>query len=59
MICYKDMTFCASDCLNRACRRNWTDEKAAAAKAWWGSDDAPVSFSDFSADCPEYKAGSQ
>lgn len=55
MICYRDMTFCASDCTNTACHRHFGPEDSAAARRWWGSDDAPVSFAYFSADCPDYK----
>jgi hypothetical protein len=55
MICYKDMTFCKSDCINTNCFRNWTEEKSKDAKKWWGSDNAPVAFSDFSKDCKDYK----
>lgn len=54
MICYKDMTFCRAKCKTTDCKRNWTLEKSAAAKEWWGSDGAPVAFSDFSKDCPDY-----
>lgn len=56
MICYKDKTFCASDCVNTECHRNWTQEKQDAAIAWWGSDKPPVAFSDLSKTCPDYKS---
>lgn len=55
MLCFKDMTFCASDCRNTACVRNWTPLKQQGARKWWGSDDAPVAFSDFSKTCEDYK----
>lgn len=58
MICYKDMTFCKSDCINTNCFRNWTEEKNKDAKKWWGSDGAPVAFSDFSKNCEGYKQNS-
>jgi hypothetical protein len=54
MICFKDMTFCASDCTTSDCHRHWDDQKAAAARKWWGKDDAPVAFSDLSEGCTDY-----
>ncbi len=54
-ICYKDMTFCSSDCVNNNCRRHWTPEKRKDAQKWWGTPHAPVAFSDFSKTCPDYK----
>ena len=56
MICYKDMSFCASDCTNTSCHRHWTDEKSAAARKWWGKDNPPVAFMDFSGKCDDYQA---
>lgn len=55
MICYKDMTFCLSDCKNAYCERHWTAEKSESARRWWGGDNAPVAFSDFSKRCEEYR----
>ena len=55
MICYKDMTFCLSDCKNAYCERHWTAEKSESARRWWGGDNAPVAFSDFSKRCDEYQ----
>lgn len=66
MICYRDMTFCTAICGNEECGRNFTDEKAAAAKEWWKGfgklyeedpDGAPVAFSDFKDTdmCPGFK----
>lgn len=55
MICYKDMTFCRSDCLNRECHRHFGEKERAGAKEWWGSDEAPIAFSDFSTKCTEYQ----
>ena len=55
MICYKDMTFCYSDCANEKCYRFFGEKQNNEAAAWWGSDDAPVAFSDFSEKCPDYK----
>lgn len=55
MICYKDMTFCNSDCTNSSCKRKLTDEIFKEAKDWWGDDGAPVAISDFSKSCEEYE----
>ncbi len=56
MICYKDMTFCSSNCVNDKCFRHWTDELHEGARRWWAPlpGDAPVAFSDFSLTCKEY-----
>ena len=56
MICFKDKTFCSAPCKNHHCHRNWTDELHHAAVKWWGGDDAPVAFADYSKTCEEYKA---
>lgn len=56
MICYKDMTFCCSDCTNSKCERHWDDKKRADARKWWGSDEGvPVAFADFSPTCESYE----
>lgn len=55
MLCYKDKTFCGSDCVSDDCHRNFGDKEKQGAKLWMG-DDAPVAFTDFSKHCPEYKA---
>jgi len=56
MICFKDMTFCDSDCTNKDCARLWTEELQKQADEWWGGagKGAPVAFSDFSGGCEEY-----
>lgn len=54
MICFRDMTFCASDCINNACRRHFGDDDRKAADAWWGGDGAPIAWSDFSDGCTGY-----
>lgn len=56
MICFRDKTFCGSDCTNKSCHRFFGDDQKAAARAWWGSDEAPVAFTDFSPTCPDYEA---
>jgi len=57
MMCYRDMTFCSSDCINTECFRNFTDEHKANAQKWWKSfeGEPPVAFSDFSVGCSSYK----
>lgn len=54
MICYKDKTFCASDCKNNLCHRFFGPEQSAAAEKWWGSKSAPVAFMDCSNGCFGY-----
>lgn len=54
-LCYKDQTFCSSDCKNDTCFRHFTDEIHEAARKWWGGDNAPIAFSDFSKTCPGYR----
>lgn len=56
MICYKDMTFCKSDCLNTKCFRYFGSKQAKGAREWWSHDpdNAPVAFSDFSSRCEGY-----
>lgn len=45
MLCYLDITFCASpDC---KCGRKLTDEIREAAAEWWGGPDAPIATSYF------------
>lgn len=64
MICYKDQTFCSSDCKNDTCFRHFTDEVHEAARLWWFDfqpdtpDNAPIAFSDFSKTCVAYMKGS-
>ena len=54
MLCFRDMTFCRSDCTNKECWRHFGPDDQAAARAWLG-EDAPVDFADFSHDCPDYQ----
>ena len=54
MMCYKDMTFCYSDCKNTECRRNITPTVEEEAIKWWGGDDYPMSLADFSSSCDDY-----
>lgn len=55
MICYRDMTFCASDCENKECQRCVTDEVRDAAEEWWGGKDYPIAKANFHLSCEEYK----
>ena len=56
MICFRDMTFCASDCINTQCRRHFCEVDMMQARAWWRHDpeNAPIAWSDFSKGCTEY-----
>jgi hypothetical protein len=56
-LCYRDMTFCASDCTYTTCRRHFGDEARAGSRRWWSHDpdNAPVAFSDFSDQCEDYR----
>lgn len=57
MICYRDMSFCMSDCNNTECPRNFTPEVQEAADKWWGKEGAPIAFMDFSKMCSSYIKG--
>lgn len=50
MMCYRDKTFCMSDCINQACWRFLSDNDAANANSL----NLPLSLSDYSTDCPDY-----
>lgn len=56
MLCFKDMSFCGSDCTREDCRRHFGADDKAAAKKWWRDmpGEPPVAFVDFSKDCPDY-----
>ena len=57
-LCYKDKTFCKSDCVNTQCHRNFSPQVSAEADAWaesFGLDYAPIALSDFSNDCGGYQ----
>lgn len=57
MICYKDMTFCSSDCKNDKCFRFFGEKEKEGSRKWWSHDPdhAPVAFSDFSGSCQGYQ----
>lgn len=54
---YRGKTFCASSpqCANTECDRHFGDAARAAARRWWGSDDAPVAFQDYRPECGEFR----
>ena len=57
-LCYKDKTFCDSDCVNTQCHRNFSPQVSAEANTWaesFGLDYAPIALSDFSNDCGGYQ----
>jgi hypothetical protein len=53
---FRDMSFCSSNCTNTQCYRHYGPDDEDAAKRWWGKDNPPVAFMDFSGACPDYKA---
>ena len=58
MIYFRDISFCADSdqCANaQGCGRNFDDEQKAAAKHWWGSDDAPVAFMSYKNTCDRFE----
>lgn len=52
---FRDMTFCGSDCTRSTCRRHFGPDDRAAARKWWGSDNAPVAMCDYSPNCDDYE----
>lgn len=50
MTCYKDQTFCASDCVNTECFRYYDSGVAADAREFG----LPVALSDFTKSCNYY-----
>ena len=55
-MCYKDKTFCYSDCVRAECHRYFSEKERENSRKWWSHDpdNAPVAFSDFSDHCPSY-----
>ncbi len=47
MICYKDRTFCCSHVTEHTCGREFTEQDAIDAEAWWGSKNYPVAYARF------------
>lgn len=56
MMCYKDKTFCSSDCVFKECPRFFGEEEREGARRWWSHDpdNAPIAFADFSPSCILY-----
>lgn len=58
MLCFKDQTFCGSDCVNEDCHRYFGDAQRAEAKAWAarsGLRFPPVMMADYSKRCDDYR----
>lgn len=55
-LCYKDRTFCVSDCTVSDCWRYFGPEQVEGARRWWphDPDNAPIAWHDFSGQCPDY-----
>lgn len=43
MICYRDITFCASEVDKHTCGREFTAQDTIDAEKWWGSSGEPTS----------------
>ena len=58
-LCYKDKTFCASDCTNTACTRHFGEAEREGSRLWWDHDpdNAPIAMSDYSWACENYIKG--
>lgn len=54
-LCWKDRTFCSSDCVRKDCFRYFGPEQKEQAEKWWGDSNAPVAFSDFTDTCGLYQ----
>lgn len=58
MICYKDRTFCSSDCVNTKCFRYFGQQEREGSQKWaelMELDYAPIAWSDYSDSCPLYE----
>ena len=53
MMCFRDMTFCLSDCVNEKCPRHYGEDDKKAAEEWM--ENPPIAFTDFSENCDEYQ----
>ena len=53
MICYKDQTYCDSDCTNETCFRYLSDVEEKNA----GKCGLLIAFCDYSRECDEYEGG--
>ncbi len=64
MICFRDKSFCGSDCTKSDCPRHFGDDDWQLAKAWWARFDAPdreppIHYMDFAKTCPDYRPARQ
>lgn len=57
MICYRDTTFCVSPNCQNKCGRKLTPEIQAAARRWWGGEDAPIAVAYFCGEPEEEQNG--
>jgi len=59
MLCYKDKTFCNSDCIVSSCFRFFGEAEREGSRKWWDHDpdNAPIAVSDFSGVCEHYIKG--
>ena len=58
MMCYKDKTFCSSDCTRSDCWRYFSEEDREDAKEWakgLGIEEVSIAWSDYSEVCFWYK----
>lgn len=53
MICFRDITYCASDVEEHTCGREFTEQDAIEAEAWWGGKDYPVAYAKFCEEASE------
>ena len=56
MICFRDKTYCSSDCVNTRCSRNFSPSEKEASERWWKGLKGypPIAMSDFSNGCEDY-----
>lgn len=52
-VTFRDITYCASDCVNADCAKNYSATVKAAAEAEWGKN-PPIDFRDFKPGCDDY-----
>ena len=57
-LCYKDRTFCASDCMVSDCWRYFGPEQSEGARRWWSHDpdNAPIAWHEPSVEHNVYEA---
>ena len=59
MLCFRDQTFCASNCVRSECEKHFGPDDKEAAEAWAKRiglyPAVPVSRNDHSGECPDYR----